>query len=112
MSFRNNGFHNTRAYEPDPPTLAPGLLSSAIVWVRQQFDRLLRSGASSSISAVTPFSGDEGPYSLLGSDVRHRPSDRTDSTVFTMADREPGFQTRLQPARMNDVRRSERQAER
>jgi hypothetical protein len=112
MSFRNNGFHNTRAYEPDPPTPAPGLLSSAIVWVRQKFDKLLRSGASSSISAVTPFSGDEGPYSLLGSEVRDRPSDRADSTVFPMAERDAGFHTKLRPARVNSVHRPERRAER
>ena len=111
MSFRRDDFHNSRTYEADSPTPAPSGLSSVIAWVKQQFDELLRSGAASSISAVTPFRGDEGPYSLLGSDVRDRP-DTTESTVFPMADREPGLRTRLQPARANGMRPHERQAER
>lgn len=112
MSFRRDDFHNSRTYEPDPPTAAPGRLSSAIGWVKQQFEKLLRSGASPSMSTVTLFRGHEGSYSLLGSDAHTRPSDRQESTVFPMSDRDPGFQTRLQPARSNDPRRHGRQAER
>ena len=112
MSHRRKDFHNSRAYEPDPPASAPGRLSSAIAWVKQGFEKLLRSGASSSMSTVTLLLGREEPYSLLGSDRRARPSDRPEDAVFPMSDRDPGFQTRLQPARTNDPRRRERRAER
>lgn len=112
MSFRRDDFHNSRAYEPDPPARAPSGLSSAIAWIKRQFDKLLQSGASPSISTLAPFDGDEGPYSLLGSDGRDRPSTRLDSTVFPMADRDPGFQTRLRPARANGMPRHEQRAER
>ena len=84
MSFRRDDFHNSRTYEADPLTPAPSVLSSAVAWVKLQFDKLLRSGAPSTM-----------PYSLLGSDERARPADRMESTVFPMADREPGLQTRL-----------------
>ena len=111
MSFRRDDFHNSRAYEADPPMPARSRLSSALAWVKLQFDKLLRSGASSSISAITPLGGDEGPYSLLGSDGHVRPSDRQESIVFPMADRAPGIQTRLRPARSDGMRRHERRAE-
>lgn len=112
MSFRRDDFHNSRTYEADPPTRTPGALSPAITWLKRQFDKLLRSGASSSISPVTLFDGDEGPYSLLGSDAGDRPATKSGSTVFPMADRDPGFQTRLRPARANGMRRHEQRAER
>ena len=95
MSFRRNDFHNSRIYEPDPPMAGPGAVSSAIAWLKQQFGKLLRSGAHSSGSPLTLGRGGEGPYSLLGSDMRDPP----ESTAFPMADRDPGFQTRLRPAR-------------
>lgn len=101
MSFRRDDFHNSRTYEEDPPTPAPSGISSAIAWVKLQFDKLLRSGAPSPM-----------PYSLLGSDEHARPSDRMESTAFPMADREPGFQTNMQPAKANGIRRHERQADR
>ena len=101
MPFRRDNFHNSRTYEADPPTPAPSGFSAAFAWVKLQFDKLLRSGAPSPM-----------PYSLLGSDVRDRPSDKTESTAFPMVDREPGFQTSMQPARANGMRRQERQAER
>jgi hypothetical protein len=112
MSFRRDDFHNSRTYEADPPTRAPGLLSSTIAWLKRQFDKLLQSGASSSISAVTLFDGNKGPHSLLGSDGRDGPSPKLDSTVFPMADRDLGFQTRLRPARANGMRRQEHRPER
>ena len=112
MSFRRKDFHNSRAYEADPATPAGSRLSSALAWVRLQLDKLLQSGASAPTSAITPFRGDEGPYSLLGSEGHERPPDKLESTVFPMADREPGFQTSLRPARVNTMRRNERQAER
>jgi hypothetical protein len=52
------------------------------------------------------------PYSLLGADERARPSKRTESMVFPMADREPGFQTSLRPARANCMRPHEHREER
>lgn len=109
MSFRRDDFHNSRTYEADPPTPAPGPLSSALAWLKRQFDKLLQSGASPSISLSD---GDEGPYSLLGADGRDRPSGKLDSSVFPMADRDPGFETRLRPARANGVRRHEQRPER
>lgn len=109
MSFRRDDFHNSRTYEADPPTRAPGALSSAIAWLKRQFDKLLQSGASPSNSL---FDGHEGPYSLLGSDGRDRPSPKMDSTVFPMAEREPGFQTSLRPANANGMRRHGHRAER
>lgn len=109
MSFRRDDFHNSRTYEADPPTPAPGGFSSAIAWVKRQFDKLLHSGASPSIS---PLDGDEGPYSLLGADGRDRPSLKADSSVFPMVDRDPGFQTRLRPARANGMRHHEHRADR
>lgn len=109
MSFRRDDFHNSRTYEADAPTPAPGGFSSAIAWVKRQFDKLLQSGASPSISA---FNGDEGPYSRLGSDGRDRSSGKLDSSVFPMTDRDPGFQTRLRPAKANGVRRHEQRPER
>jgi hypothetical protein len=105
MSFRRNDFHNSRTYEADPPTPAPSGFSSAIAWVRRQFDKLLQSGSSPSVSL---FDGDGGPYSLLGADGRDRPSPKLASTAFPMADRDPGFQTRLRPARAKGVRHEQR----
>ena len=108
MSFRRDDFHNSRTYEADPPARGPGALSSAIAWLKLQFDKLLQSGASPSISMLD----NEGPYSVLGSDERDQPSSRLDSSVFPMADREPGFQTSLRPVRANGARRHEQRAER
>ena len=44
MSFRRDDFHNSRTYEADPPARGPGPLSSAIAWLKRQFDKLLQSG--------------------------------------------------------------------
>lgn len=112
MSFRRKDYHNSRSYEADPPTPGRGRLSLAVAWLKLQMDKMLRSGASSSISPVTLFPGNEGPYSLLGSDVQDLPPHKWGSTAFPMADREPGCQTRLQPARANGTRRTEHQPER
>jgi hypothetical protein len=112
MPFRRNDFHNSRAYEADPVTSAPRGLSIAIAWVKRQFDKLLRSGASSSISTVTLFDKNEGPYSLLGADGRDRSSRMLERTVFPMADREIGAQTKLRRATANRTGRHEHHTER
>lgn len=111
MSFRRDDFHNSRAYQADPPTRASGAILSATAWLKGWFDKLLRSGASSSMSAATLLD-DKGPYSLLGSDGAARPSPNLDSTVFPMTGREPGFETSLQPAKVNGMRRHDRHAKR
>ena len=115
MSFRRKDFHNSRAYEADPPTrdrrrLTIGI-SSAVAWVKVQFDKLLQSGASSPIATLSLSRENNEPFSLLGSDRPDLPSQTSESTVFPMADREPGFQTRLRPAGAND-RQHERKVER
>ena len=102
MSFRRNDYHNSRTYEADPPTPAAGGLSLAIAWAKLQLDKLLRSGTPTSIAT----------YSVLGSDGHDRPSGKLETSVFPTADREPGFQTRLQPARANAARRHDRRVER
>ena len=94
MSFRRKDFHNGRVYEADPP--GPGPISSAIAWVKLQLDKMLRTGASSSISPAMQMPADERSYSLLGSDARDVPPEGLDSTAFPMADRDSGFRAPLQ----------------
>lgn len=115
MSFRRKDFHNSRTYDADPPArdrshLMMGI-SSAIAWVKVQFDKLLQSGASSPISTLSLRRENDEPFSLLGSDRQDLLPQKSETTVFPMADREPGFQTRLRPAGAND-RQHERKVER
>lgn len=73
MSFRRKDFHGPRIYEADPPASAGSQfgfsISLTIAWVKLQLDKLLQSGAASSISGTSLLEKCRG-YSLLGADGR------------------------------------------
>lgn len=113
MSFRRRDFHGSRAYEADSPPSAWDQfgfrISLTIAWVKMQLDKLLQSGAPSSISGTSLIKGSRG-YSLLGTDERDAPHPLRKGTL-PRNDREPGFQVRPERVAAGGLRRRQSQAE-